>query len=71
MAKIIHERSKCVGCGACAAVCPKYWEMGGDGKSQLKGATAEGDNFVLTVDSPECCSDAANACPVKCIKVEE
>jgi ferredoxin len=37
----------------------------------LKGATAEGDNFVLTVDSPECCSDAANACPVKCIKVEE
>ncbi len=71
MAKVIHERNNCVGCGACAAICPKYWEMGGDGKSKLKGGVASGDNFMLVVESAECSKDAANACPVKCIKVEE
>ena len=36
MPRIIHEREKCIGCGACAAVCPEFWEMKGDGKSHLK-----------------------------------
>jgi ferredoxin len=71
MAKVIHEKNTCVGCGACAAVCPKYWEMGGDGKSHLKGSAAAGDNFELTLENVECNTDAANACPVKCIKIEE
>lgn len=71
MAKVIHERNLCVGCGACAAICPKYWEMGGDGKSHLKGATVSGESHILMVEGAECNKDAANACPVKCIKVEE
>ena len=71
MAKVIHERNLCVGCGACAAVCPKFWEMGGDGKSHLKGATTSGESHILMVEDPACNKDAANACPVKCIKVEE
>ncbi len=71
MAKIIHDRNACVGCGACAAVCPKYWEMKGDGKSHLIGSTTSGGNHVLMVENAECNTDAANACPVKCIKVEE
>ena len=28
--KIVHEIDKCIGCGACAAVCPDNWEMAGD-----------------------------------------
>jgi ferredoxin len=38
MYKIIHNREKCIGCGACAALCSDYWEMDDDGKSLLKGA---------------------------------
>lgn len=45
--KIIHDRKICIGCGACAAVCPDFWEMADDGKSDLKGAKAESDSFVL------------------------
>lgn len=71
MAKVIQEREKCVGCGACAAVCPKYWEMKGDGKSFLKESTIIEGNHVLTLEDPECNTEAAEACPVKCIKVEE
>ena len=37
MEKIIHEREKCIGCGSCVALCPKFWEMEEDGKSSLKG----------------------------------
>jgi len=36
MAKLIHERWKCIGCGACVAVADEFWEMGDDGKSQMK-----------------------------------
>ena len=64
MPKVIHEREKCIGCGACAAVCPAFWEMGDDGKSILKGGKKTGSNFELTV------KDAENTCPVQCIHVK-
>ncbi len=71
MVKILQEHSKCVGCGACAAVCPKYWEMSADGKAHLKGAENSGETLSLEIADAECNSDAANACPVKCIRIEE
>ena len=71
MAKIIQDRDACVGCGACAAICPTYWEMKGDGKAHLKGATVSGKEHILMLEGPECNTDAANACPVRCIRVEE
>ena len=37
--KVIHERWKCIGCSACAAVSPEYWIMADDGKSDIKNAT--------------------------------
>ena len=27
MVKIVHEKWKCIGCGACAAICADHWEM--------------------------------------------
>lgn len=72
MAKVIHLRDICIGCGACAAVCPKYWEMKGDGKSHLKGAKmVSPDNFELVLPAPECNTEAAASCPVNCIKVQK
>ena len=71
MAKVIQEREKCVGCGACAAICPAYWEMGADGKSHLKGSSTIEGKHVLVLEDAGCNKDAANACPVRCIIVEE
>lgn len=71
MAKIIQEREKCIGCGSCAALCPKYWEMADDGKSRLINSTqnAEG-NYELEVVEVECNQEAADACPVQIIHIE-
>ena len=69
--KIIHDRSVCIGCGACAAVCPDFWEMGDDGKSNLKEAKAEGTNFILELPEKKCNMNAAQSCPVTCIHIEE
>ncbi len=72
MPKIIQEKDKCIGCGACASICPKYWEMSEDGKSNLKGSTkTEGDKYELETEKSECNQDAAESCPVQCIFVIE
>lgn len=68
--KVVHEREKCIGCGACVAVCADFWEMKDDGKSQLKGSEKSGESFVLEAEDVGCCEEAANTCPVQCIKVE-
>ena len=69
--KITQEREKCIGCGTCVAVCPDFWVMGEDGKSDLKGAKDAGNGiFELEADDVGCNKDAASACPVQIIKVE-
>ncbi len=70
MPKIIHEVEKCIGCGACAAVCPKFWEMESDGKSHLKAGKKKGKNEELTVKDVGCNKDAESTCPVQCIHVK-
>lgn len=70
MPKVIHEREKCIGCGACAAVCPDFWKMGDDGKSNLRGGKKAGKNFELTVKDAKCNKDAENTCPVQCIHIK-
>ncbi len=71
--KIILERTKCIGCGACAGLCPKYFELIEDGKSQLKGSekNQKTGNYELELDEPECVNEAADSCPVECIYILE
>jgi ferredoxin len=69
--KIIHDRPECIGCGTCVAFCPKFWEMGNDGKSDLKGAKWVGKKQELELDEISCNKEAAEACPVNCIHIEE
>ena len=69
--KIIHDRPICIGCGACAAVCDKHWEMNDDGRSDLKKAKVVGKTQVLELDNMDCNKEAAEACPVNCIHIEE
>ena len=56
MVKINKE--KCIGCGACASTCPQVFEMGEDGKAQVK-ANAKKDT--------KCIKEAIKNCPVEAI----
>lgn len=73
--KILHERWKCIGCGACAAVDPEHWEMNADGKSDLKSgenkSTDNGEEQELLVDDLGNNKEAESSCPVECIHSKE
>ncbi len=58
--KIQHDRDACIGCGACAGICPDNWMMADDGKSKPK---------KTDLDDMGCNQQAADACPVQCIKI--
>lgn len=74
---VLHERWKCIGCGACAAVNPENWEMMDDGKSDLHGGnvikeeTAEGELQKLELDEVGQNQEAADSCPVNCIHIKK
>ncbi|MBU2265170.1 ferredoxin [Patescibacteria group bacterium] len=67
--KIIKERSKCIGCGSCAAVCEQYFEMADDGLADIKGGQMNGDNMELEVKGAGCVKEAAEICPVQIISI--
>ena len=61
MVHIDYDVDCCIGCAACAAVCPENWEMDGDKAKCLNNDPPEvGGN-----------KDAADSCPSDCIKVKE
>jgi len=49
------DPKKCIGCGACASICPQGFELGKDGKAHVKNAKAS------------CVADAMSSCPVDAI----
>lgn len=73
MAKIILERAKCIGCGSCEALCPQYWKLGGEGKAELLNSKKrEGsEDWELELEDVGCNREAAETCPVQCIRIEK
>ena len=77
--RIEHDRDICIGCSACASVCPEYWVMESDGKSSIKGHTRTGngeEEILGTNEQPlendfDGNMDAAESCPVNCIHLKE
>jgi len=59
--KIVQRVDECIGCGACASVCPANWEMKGD-KSHPK---------KKQLDDLGCNQEAADVCPVQCIEIKK
>jgi len=51
------DKKKCIGCGACASVCPEIFEIGPDGKSRIKNQK-----------ETSCIKEAIESCPVEAIK---
>jgi ferredoxin len=56
MSMVKVDKEKCIGCGACEAVCPSGFEMI-DGKAKVKDAKAS------------CVKDAIDSCPVDAISL--
>ena len=65
-----HDRPNCIGCAACEAVAPDFWEMNQDGKSDIKNVkTLENGCQELEIDEKnyEENKEAADSCPVNVI----
>lgn len=71
MTKIILDRTKCIGCGSCAALCDKFFEMAEDGKSHLRGAMTNPGKEETEVKDAGCAREAAAACPMQCIEIRK
>jgi ferredoxin len=71
--KIIHDRGNCIGCTACANLCPKFWELSGqDGLADIvDGEKKEDGSMELAIDEKdfECNMEAAEGCPVNVIHI--
>lgn len=76
MAKIIHNRKNCIGCGSCEMICPKFWKMDyEDRKSTLVGSVLnkETGNYELEVEDAEdvkANEEVAQTCPVEIVEIE-
>lgn len=72
--KIIFNKSKCIGCGTCAAICPDFFEIK-DGFANLKNSKKNKDQFELFIqasgDSLLFLEQALKSCPVKAISIEK
>ncbi len=70
--KLQHDKPNCIGCGACEAVAPDFFEMKDDGKTQVKGGKKVG-NDLWELDFEEkdfqAIKDAADSCPVNVIHI--
>ena len=67
-----HDRPNCIGCAACEAVAPEFWEMNGDGKSDIKnGKNVDNGWHELDFEEKEFQEnkDAADSCPVNVIHI--
>ncbi len=58
--KIEQDHEKCISCGMCVNVCSDNWKMGDDGKAAP---------IKTELDEVGCNQEAADGCPVNCIKV--
>ena len=70
--KVVQQHEICIGCGSCIAVCPDFWEMGGDGKAKPRKGIKAGNNFEFEIDEAKigCNREASEICPVQCIKIK-
>lgn len=53
------DKEKCIGCGACVAICSGVFELTSEGKAKVKDSHAGGNE--------ECIEQSVNICPVKAI----
>jgi len=57
--QISVNKDLCIGCGACAAICPAGFQMADDGKAE-----------AIAKEGNDCAQNAAASCPVQAITAE-
>lgn len=57
--KVKIDKEKCIGCGACEAVCPKVFKLI-NGKATAK----------MKETNEKCAKEAADSCPVQAIEIK-
>lgn len=71
----IDPRDNCISDMVCVSICPDVFEMNpDDNKTQIVETYREGGNIAVGIvpeDLKSCVQDAASACPVQIIHVEE
>jgi ferredoxin len=55
------NKEKCLGCGYCTSVCPEVFELGDDGKAEVR----EGADLEKNKD---CIKEAKEGCPAGAIE---
>lgn len=71
--RIEHDVNECIGCGACEAVCPEFFEMvqGSEFKAHLKGSKKVYEKETLETNDAKNVKEAIDSCPVTCIHLFE
>jgi len=59
--KILIDKEKCIGCGACSAILPDFFEIEGGKARTKKSEIKENEKQKI--------KDAVSGCPVNAIKV--
>ncbi|MBP8724395.1 MAG: ferredoxin [Saprospiraceae bacterium] len=70
--RVIQQRERCIGCGACQEAAPGRWAMSAkDGKSILIGGKEKRGYHQVTIDETELEENlaAARNCPVLIIRI--
>ncbi|ASJ10021.1 ferredoxin [Thermococcus sp. P6] len=63
--KVRVDQDVCIGDAICASLCPDVFEMNDEGKSTPIVDVIEDEELY------NCATEAAEACPVSCIYIEE
>lgn len=64
--KVIVNKEACIGCGACAAICPDVFDLDDDGLSEVK----ENKEHPKEEQADDV-RDAADSCPTGAIELED
>jgi ferredoxin len=62
--KVKLDREGCIACGLCIDICPNIFYMGEDGKANLT-------TDIVQEEFQDSAREAADACPVSVIHIEE
>ncbi len=62
--KVKVNQDACIGCGACAAICPDHFELNDEGLSVVTEET-------ITKEKEDDVRDAVDSCPTGAIEITE